>query len=344
MNQPTARVRFACVLLILVLIACSDAVEDRDILIGLVTKTAENPFFVVMEEAAAQRSQELGIELQSYTGEYDGDWETQAEAVENLIEVGATGILITPSDPAALTGVVLQAREAGILVIALDTPFDPPEIVDATYATDNFLAGELIGRWARERADALFDEARIATLNGSDAQITVDVLRNQGFLNGFGIDIRDAGTIGDETDPRLVGSGVTMGTEAGGRAAMENLIRMDPGINVVYTVNEPAGAGSYAALEAAGLASDVLVVSIDGGCSGVEDVSAGRIDATSMQYPRVMANLGVEAVVEYAETGEKPEIPSDRGFHNTGVTLVTEYPVSGVRSLTVEEAMDECWG
>ena len=66
--------------------------------------------------------------------------------------------------------------------------------------------------------------------NPVDVPVTVDVLRNQGFLDGFGIDLADPNVIGDETDPRIVGSDVTQGNEEGGRRAMENLLAVDPTI------------------------------------------------------------------------------------------------------------------
>ncbi len=82
--------------------------------------------------------------------------------------------------------------------------------------------------------------------------MSVDYLRDSGFLQGFGIDIKDPTDIGDEDDPRIVGNDVTNGNEEGGRTAMENLLQIDPEINVVYTINEPAAAGAYEALKAVG--------------------------------------------------------------------------------------------
>ena len=79
---------------------------------------------------------------------------------------------------------------------------------------------------------------------------------------------------------------------------MENLLQKDPDINVVYTINEPAAAGAYEALKAAGKEKDVLIVSVDGGCPGVKNVKAGVIGATSQQYPLQMASMGVEAIVD----------------------------------------------
>ena len=156
-----------------------------DRMVGLITKTDGNPFFVTMKQAVRREAGKLGLELRTYAGRYDGDSKAQAVALESLAAAGAKGILITPSDPAALADAVGKAREAGVLVIALDTPFDPADSVDATFATDNFRAGELIGMWARRRMGDAASSARIATLDLSGAQITVDVLRNQGFFEGL---------------------------------------------------------------------------------------------------------------------------------------------------------------
>ena len=317
---------------------------SEDLVVGLITKTEANPFFVAMKEGASLRANELGVELHAYAGSRDGDWEGQARAVEELVAAGAKGILITPSDPSALGGSVQAAREASLLVIALDTPFEQEDAVDGTFATDNFRAGELIGRWARARLDSEGIEPRIATLDGYPVTVTVDVLRNQGFLQGFGIDVQDVGRMGDEEDSRVVGSGLTLGTEEGGRRAMEELMGMDPSINLVYAINEPAATGAYEALEELGLAEDVLIVTIDGGCAGVSRVERGEFGATVMQYPLEMARLGVAAVVEYAKTGQKPLNTPGLDFHDTGAVLVTRDPVAGIPSIDVQQGLRECWG
>ena len=318
------------------------AMADEAI-IGLITKTNTNPFFVKMREGAKAKAEEMGVELRTFAGKYDGDNEAQIEAIESLVAAGAKGILITPSDPVGLADTVRRAREAGVLVIALDTPFDPPESADATFATDNFRAGELIGQWAAAKMGDT-STAKIATLDLSEAQITVDVLRNQGFLKGFGVDVKDINRMYDEDDPRIVGGDSTMGSEEGGRTAIENLMQKDPGINVIHTINEPAAAGAYEGLKAFGMAGKVLIVSVDGGCPGVQNVKEGIIGATSMQFPLRMASLGVEAVVEFAKSGKKPENTEGLGFFDTGVELVTDEPVEGIPSITSDEAMAKCWG
>ena len=310
----------------------------------LITKTDTNPFFVKMREGATAKAEELGITLNSYAGKIDGDHETQVAAIETCIANGAKGILLTASDTSSIVPAVQQARDAGILVIALDTPLDPIDAADMTFATDNFLAGQLIGQWARAALGDDAANAKIATLDLNVSQPTVDVLRNQGFLQGFGIDLADPNVIGDETDPRLVGSDVTDGNEEGGRRAMENLLAKDPTINVVHTINEPAAAGAYEALRSIGRENDVLVVSVDGGCPGIQNVKEGVIGATSQQYPMLMASKGIEAIAAWAADGTKPSATDGKDFFDTGVALVTDNPVAGVESIDTTEGTNLCWG
>jgi fructose transport system substrate-binding protein len=310
----------------------------------LITKTDTNPFFVKMREGAEAAAEAAGMTLSSFAGRVDGDHETQVAAIETCIANGASGILLTASDTSSIVGAVTQAREAGLLVIALDTPLDPIDAADATFATDNFLAGELIGQWA---AATLGDEAanaKIAMLDLAVSQPTVGVLRDQGFLQGFGIDLGDPNRWGDETDPRIVGNDVTAGNEEGGRRAMENLLAVDPMINVVYTINEPAAAGAYEALRSIGRENDVLIVSVDGGCPGVQNIADGVIGATSQQYPLLMASKGIEAIAAYAADGTLPENTPGKNFFDTGVALVTDQPAEGVDSISVAEGMELCWG
>jgi len=319
------------------------AAQAADI-VGLITKTNTNPFFVKMKEGAEAKAKELGVDLQSFAGKFDGDNDAQVAAIESLISAGAKGFMIVPSDSTAIVPTVKKARDAGLLVIVLDTPLDPIDAADATFATDNFKAGELIGAWASKTLGDKAKDAKIAFLDLSPNQPTVDYLRDQGFMKGFGIDIKNPKKIGDEDDPRIVGHDVTKGAEEGGRTAMENLLQKDPSINVVYTINEPAAAGAYEALKAAGKEKDVLVVSVDGGCPGVKNVKDGVIGATSQQYPLLMASMGLEAIVKFSKEKTKPANTPGLDFFDTGATLVTGKPVEGVPSISIEEGLKKCWG
>ncbi|WP_051640106.1 substrate-binding domain-containing protein [Cellulomonas sp. URHE0023] len=324
--------------------------DDSAVGVSLIVKTTSNPFFVAMQEGAKAAAAENGVDLTLAAGKEDGDEDSQIQAIENSIAKGDKGILITPNGPSVVDAIE-KARDAGLYVIALDTPPDPADAVDITFATDNRDAGKRIGEWAAATLDG--DKATIALLDlFNDKVVSVDYNRDQGFLEGMGIDVADGEANGDEAptgsysggDYEIVGNESTNGAEDGGRTAMENLLSKNPNINVVYTINEPAAYGAYQALQAAGKENGVIMVSVDGGCAGVKNVKDGIIGATSQQYPVRMAQLGVEAIAQLATDGTKPSTSAGLDFYDTGVALVTDKPVDGVESIDTTEATDLCWG
>ncbi len=307
-------------------------------IVGLITKTNTNPFFVKMKAGFEAKAKELGLTPQAYAGKFDGDNDGEVAAIEQLMAAGAKGILLVPSDSTAIVPTVEKARKAGVLVITLDTPLDPPTAADALFATDNFKAGELIGEWAKATLGDKAKTAKIATLDLAANEPSVDYLRHNGFLTGFGIPVKNPKHYAMSDSPQIVGSDVTQGSTEGGRKAMENILQKADHIDLVYAINEPAAYGGYAALKAAGKDKGVLIVAVDGGCQGVKWVKDGIIGATSQQYPLLMASDGVEAIAEYIKSGKKP-VSKD-----TGEQLVTDHPVSGVPSISVDEGMKKCWG
>jgi fructose transport system substrate-binding protein len=310
-------------------------------IVGLITKTETNPFFVKMREGAQEKAKELGIKLRTAAGKYDGDNDGQVAAIENLIAAGAKGFAIVPSDSKAIVPTIQKAKDAGLMVIVLDTPLDPMDAATATFATDNRKAGMLIGQWAQGTLGDKAKDAKIVFLDLATNQPTVDFLRDQGFMQGFGIDVKDPNHYGDEDDPRICDHEMSQGDQEKGRTAMENALQKCPDVSVVYTINEPAAAGAWEALKGAGKDDgSVLIVSIDGGCPGVKNVQAGVIGATSQQYPHKMASMALDAIV----SGKLPDIDPKAGFLDTGAQLITAKPVNGVPSISVEEGLKLCWG
>ena len=309
----------------------------------LITKNNTNPFFVKMKDGAEAAAKTAGLDFQAYAGITDGDAAPQITAIENCVAAGAKGILITPSND-SVGPALKDARAAGILVIALDTPLADAEAQDITFATDNFEAGLLIGKWAKAKLGDAAKDAKIGMLDINKDNISVDVARDTGFLVGFGIEVPDLKVMGSETDPRVIGHETSNANPEGGVTAVENLLAKNPDMNVVYTINEPAAEGAFQALKKAGKEKGVLIVSVDGGCPGVASVKSGVIGATSQQYPLLMASKGIEAIVAFAKDGTKPTVTEGLSFFNTGVNLVTDQPADGVPSIDTAKGTELCWG
>jgi fructose transport system substrate-binding protein len=300
--------------------------------IGLITKTDTNPFFVKMKEGAAAEAQKMGAKLLTAAGKSDGDTASQIAALETMASAGAKTILITSSgDAIAPTVKKLQAK--GVQVIALDSPFNG---ADALFATDNYKAGMLIGQYAKAALGG--KPAKIATLDLFPGH-PVGAQRHNGFMKGFGLPAADATANELSKDPAVVCMSDSYGDVAKGQTAMENCLQKAPDINVVYTINEPAAAGAFNALKKAGKEKNVIIVSVDGGCQGIKDTAAGVIAATSQQYPLKMAAMGVAAGVDYAKGGKKAS-----GYVDTGVTLIAAKPVAGIDNKDTKTGLELCWG
>jgi fructose transport system substrate-binding protein len=304
--------------------------------IGLITKTETNAFFVKMKEGAQAAAAAKGAKLLSAAGKTDGDNAGQVTAIENMIAGGAKTILITPSDSKAIIPAIKKARAQGVMIIALDSPTDPMEATDALFATDNYKAGVLIGQYAK--AAMAGKPVKIATLDLFPGH-PVGAQRHNGFMSGFGLKAADAKNNELSKSAEIVCMADTFGDIAKGQTAMENCLQKNPEINLVYTINEPSALGAYQALKAAGKEKAVVIVSIDGGCAGVKNVAAGVIAATSQQYPLKMASMGVEAGLAFAKDGKKA-----KGYTDTGVTLITDKPMKSVDSKDTKVGMDLCWG
>jgi fructose transport system substrate-binding protein len=320
---------------------------------SLILKTLTNPYFVSMENDAKKAATAAGVSLSVAGGKSDGDTQTQIAAIDNAISRGDKGIIITENGN-AVNSELQKAKQAGLYVIALDTVPTPPSVVDITYGTDNEQAGKLIGQYAAAKLAG--QKAVIAMLDLFNNQVvSVDIQRDHGFLEGMGIDPASKTQNGQEAktghytggkggDYQVVCHQPTTGAIPGGKTAMENCLSANGGVNVVYTINEPAAEGALQALKAAGK-SNVIVVTIDGSCKYVNGlVKDGTIAADSAQYPGKMAKLGVQTIAQVAKGGAKPTLPAGKDFIDSGTALVTKTPLPGQTTQTPDQAAQACWG
>jgi fructose transport system substrate-binding protein len=332
--------------------ASEAATGEAPVAVTLITKDSNNPFFIAMQEGAKADAVAANVDLTIASGAEDGDEAGQITAIENAVANGQAGILITPNGP-GVNSAINKAREAGLFVIALDTPPDPADTVDITFATDNITAGDLIGQWAAKKLAG--KEAVIAMIDAFDDKlVATDYRRHNGFLQGMGIQVdatvpkfADVADSGDYSGGKYTIACQEPGQAAqdDSRTAMENCLNKNPDINVVYAINEPAAFGAAEAIKAAGKEGEIIVVTIDGGCAAVKALADGSpIKATSQQYPTKMASLGMAAIAQIARGGDKPATTAGLDFYNTGVALVTNEPVEGVDSIDSTEASSICWG
>ncbi|HEX3784213.1 MAG TPA: substrate-binding domain-containing protein [Pseudonocardiaceae bacterium] len=320
--------------------------------VALILKEFTNPYWISMENSAKAEASKLGVQLQVSAGNSDDDTTSQINQIDEAIAAGDKGIIIALNGD-AVNSALQQAKTDGLVVVSVDTPPIPANVADVTYATDNTKAGTLDGKWmAAKLAGRSADIAMLDDL--ANQVITVDVDRDHGFLQGMGIPVGNPNVNGAEPKSGHYTGGKggsyqiacqqpTNGSQTGGQSAMETCLSKDPNINVVYAINEPAAQGAAHALQAAGK-TGVTVVAIDGGCSNLTFVASGQIGATAGQFPGKMAQLGVQAIANFAKTGTKPANQAGQDFYDTGTQLYTDSPQPAVPSITSAAAAKVCWG
>ena len=330
--------KISCAFTLAMMVSATALASNDGITIGLITKTETNPFFLKMKEGAMLGATVHGVKLLTAAGKEDGDYPAQIEAIQSMVAAGATTLLITPSDAKAIVPALDEVRAKGVQVIALDSPTDPMTAVDALFGTDNYKAGQLIGEYAKAAMPLKFSgqPLKIAMLDLSPGHL-VGARRHNGFMSGLGLAAAGADSSELSVTAETVCAGFSQGAEKEGYEVMASCLKSHPDINLVYTINEPAAAGAYKALQEAG--KEAMIVSVDGGCAGVNNVRAGKIAATAQQYPLTMAAMGVDAAVAYARHGKKVS-----GYVDTGVTLIADKPMPGLASKDTQAGLNACFG
>ena len=292
------------------------------ITVGFIVKTLNNPYWAAMQKAAEAEATRTGIHLIFEAGKYDGDVGTQISDIEDLMAHGASAIIIAPSVSASVAPALDRARKAGITVIAVDTAVDPASAADSFVATNNFKGGTEDGEWAKAAMGQ--KKPVVALLEGTPAS-SVNTERLGGFLKGMGMEKSQAAV-----------DLITNGDQTKALNAMQNALVAHPNINLVWTINEPAGFGAAVALKRAG--AQALIVTMDGSCQGVGGAANGQFGADVLQFPAKMAQIGIDEAIA-ASQGKK--IPA---LVDTGEPLTTLHPQAGVPSVPPSTTLKECWG
>jgi ribose transport system substrate-binding protein len=79
----------------------------------------------------------------------------------------------------------------------------------------------------------------------------------------------------------------------------ESILQAHPDIEAVFCGNDAMALGAYQALVSAGKADKVKVFGFDGAADVVQSIKDGKITATGMQFPQVMAQTAAIYADEY---------------------------------------------
>jgi len=274
------------VLIVLVIVpACSkkdttgpDSSAPR--IFGVSFQTMNNPFFVDLNEGIKNVVEAHGDKLVTL----DAQWNSlkQRNDISDLILQGASAIFINPVNWEGVKGSLLQAKRKAVPCVIVDAPVKDEQLVLCQVASDNVEAGRLAARaLARLKPDA-----KLVILHLSVNKACID--RVAGFEE----------ELAKYPNMKILDTQEGKGTTEGGRPVMRDLIGRFPQINAVFAINDPSALGAISALESAGKLDDVTVVTVDGSQEGIAAILAGKLYATSAQFPKEIGRIAAEKVYD----------------------------------------------
>ena len=250
--------------------------KEKARLIGVSYMTMNNEFYRVMHGQISDRVEAEGDRIMLRNPALSA--QRQIDEISQMLDAGIDALILTPVEAEGMTDILREAKKKGVIIVVVDTSVSDEELVDCTVMSDNYLAGELIGRYYLEKHDAadLVLIKQEAAASGRD--------RVQGFLD----------TVASNPDIRVV-------TELDGEGQlekvmplMEDFLKTGTDFDSVFCLNDPSALGVIAALEASGSdpGKDIDVYGVDGAPEAKALIEEGRMEATVAQYP---SKLGAEA-------------------------------------------------
>lgn len=252
------------------------------------------PFFVHMQASINDEAESIGgITVIEADGR--GESPKQVSDVENAIVQGLDGLIISPNDVNALSGVIEEAVKEGIPVVTIDRRVDGVDGLLAHVGADNVAGGEAQGRWVVENFP---DGARVVNLQGQPgASPAID--RNAGLHN-----ILDA--MGDKY-PIVAEQTANWSREQGLSVTSAILTGLSEMPDVIVAANDEMGLGALEALRTLDLVDQIPILAFDAGPEALLAVRDGGLAGTVDQFPGLQSRTAVQILNKFATTGERPE-------------------------------------
>jgi len=301
-------VALLCTALICACHASSEsAAPQRSARIAVVISTLNNPWFVVLAETARDEAKRLGYEATIFDSQNDPAKE--AAHFENLVAAGYGAVLLSATDADGSVANALRARDAGIPVFTMDREINSTTATASQVLSDNYDGAVSVAQYF---VRTVGEHGRYVELLGL-VNDNNTWNRSKGFHS----------VVDRYPNLKMVAQQSADFDRSRALEVMESILQAQPDIDAVFCGNDAMALGAYQALLGAGRAGKVKVFGFDGSGDAVQSIAQGKLAATAMQYPKIMARTVAGFADRY--------IKGERSFPArvpVAVDLITRYNVS----------------
>ncbi|MBB5437779.1 ribose transport system substrate-binding protein [Pedobacter sp. AK017] len=275
---------FFLLLSLLTLASCSNknaAGEPKKI--AVIVSTLNNPWFVVLAETAAAKARSLGYEAKIFDSQ--NNTALEADHFENAISSGFNAILFNPTDADGSIANVSKAKAAGVPVFCMDREVNSTKAATSQILSDSYSGCIAIGKYFVKKLNKKGKYVEILGLVGDNNTWA----RSKGFHS-----------VADHYPGlKMVAQQSADFDRNKAMEVLESILQANPDIDAVFCGNDAMAMGAYQALFAAGKANHVQVFGFDGADDALQSIKEGKIKATGMQYPKIMAETAALYAQEY---------------------------------------------
>jgi len=258
--------------------SCSNGGKEKPKKIAVVISTLNNPWFVVLGEAAVQRAQELGYEAVLFDSQNNPSKE--AEHFDNLLASGYSAVLLNATDADGSAVNAKAAARAGVGVFCMDREINIPEAAVTQILSDNYSGCIQLGQYFVEVMNQRGNYVEILGIVGDNNTWA----RSRGFHSV--VDCYD--------DLHMLSQQTADFDQNKAMEVMESMMQAHPDIDAVFCGNDAMAMGAYQAVLGAGKTEQIRVFGFDGADDCVNAIAEGKVTATGMQFPKTMAITAAE--------------------------------------------------
>lgn len=269
----------------MVFAGCRGARKEGPGKMAIVISTLNNPWFVFLAETAAAKATSLGYEARIFDSQ--NNTALERDHFENIIVAGYDAILFNSTDADGSVANVMQAKEAGIPVFCMDREINSLTAATAQILSDSYSGAVAIGRHFTRSLDREGKYVELLGLVGDNNTWA----RSKGFHS----------VVDNYPGFRMVAQQAADFDRNKALEVMESILQVHPDIKGVFCGNDAMAMGAYQALVSAGLQENVMVFGFDGAEDVVKAISEGKVAATGMQFPKVMAETAAQFADEYVK-------------------------------------------
>ena len=269
----------------MVFAGCRGARKEGPGKMAIVISTLNNPWFVFLAETAAAKATSLGYEARIFDSQ--NNTALERDHFENIIVAGYDAILFNSTDADGSVANVMQAKEAGIPVFCMDREINSLTAATAQILSDSYSGAVAIGRHFTRSLDREGKYVELLGLVGDNNTWA----RSKGFHS----------VVDNYPGFRMVAQQAADFDRNKALEVMESILQVHPDIKGVFCGNDAMAMGAYQALVSAGLQEKVMVFGFDGAEDVVKAISEGKVAATGMQFPKVMAETAAQFADEYVK-------------------------------------------